>query len=122
MTCHTAKDNFAVTAIPVYPGLDTGLPDRSRFKVRHLVLAPGQAIGPFTHLHRAKHLVVVCGAARLILNETALALYETRSADIPIGTTHRIENPGRVDLHLIEVQTGAYLGEDDVLAETGQMA
>ncbi|MCB1369147.1 MAG: phosphomannose isomerase type II C-terminal cupin domain [Rhodobacteraceae bacterium] len=119
MTCHTA---FSAKAIPVYPALDSTPAHQARFKVRHLVLAPGQAIGPFTHLHRAKHLVVVSGAAHLVLDGAESALFETRSADIAIGVTHLIENAGRVDLHLIEVQTGAYLGEDDLLADSDQAA
>lgn len=115
MTCHTA---FLATDIPFYPVPESDPSGQARFKVRHLVLAPGQVIGPFTHLHRAKHMVVVSGAAALVLDGKASALFETRSVDIAIGVTHLIENPGCVDLHLIEVQTGAYLGEDDLLADS----
>jgi len=85
-----------------------------RFKVRHLIVRPGRALGLQSHLHRSEHWVVVRGSARATINGQVRDIFENQSIDIPVGHLHSLENHGKVDLHLIEVQTGAYLGEDDI--------
>jgi mannose-1-phosphate guanylyltransferase/mannose-6-phosphate isomerase len=67
------------------------------------------------HHHRAEHWVVVAGTARVTRDDETLLLRENESIYIPLGARHRLENPGKVPLHLIEVQSGAYLGEDDIV-------
>ena len=67
------------------------------------------------HLHRAEHWVVVKGTARVALGDKEMLLSENESTYIPIGTAHRLENPGKVPLSIIEVQSGCYLGEDDIV-------
>ena len=67
------------------------------------------------HHHRAEHWVVVRGAAEVTLNDKVTLVHENESIYLPIGSTHRLANPGKIDLELIEVQTGSYLGEDDIL-------
>lgn len=84
------------------------------FRVRHLTIAPGAAIGPHVHLHRAEHWVVVDGTARLTRGDEGLLLAANQSAWVPAGQAHLLENPGVVPLRVIEVQSGAYLGDDDV--------
>jgi mannose-6-phosphate isomerase-like protein (cupin superfamily) len=76
---------------------------------------PGQKLSLQMHHHRAEHWVVVQGTARVERDGETLMIYENESAYIPSGTRHRLENPGRIPLHLIEVQTGSYLGEDDIV-------
>ncbi|MEM8698756.1 MAG: cupin domain-containing protein, partial [Pseudomonadota bacterium] len=66
------------------------------------------------HVHRSEHWVVVSGTAKVTVDETERLMSENESVYIPLGAIHRLENPGKVDLHLIEVQSGAYLGEDDI--------
>ena len=68
-----------------------------------------------SHVHRAEHWVVVAGNARVTINGEVKLLSENQSADIPLGAVHRLENPGKVELRLIEVQSGDYLGEDDIV-------
>ena len=87
-----------------------------RFRLRQLVLAPGEGTPEAVHLHKRLHWLVVAGAAQVMLNGAEQRLFETEALDIPVGTPHRLQNCGRVDLHLIEVQTGCYLGDDDLLA------
>jgi mannose-1-phosphate guanylyltransferase / mannose-6-phosphate isomerase len=67
------------------------------------------------HHHRAEHWIVVSGTARITRGEENFLLEENQSTYIPIGTKHRIENPGKITLHMIEVQSGGYLGEDDIV-------
>ncbi len=95
-------------------GQCTPLTEQGRFKVRHLVIQPGQSLGLQSHFHRSEHWLAVSGSGRVTIDGCSRDLFESQSVDIPIGARHRIENHGKVDLHLIEVQTGAYLGEDDI--------
>ena len=88
--------------------------ESGRFRVRHLVLAPGEAVGPMAHLHSSKHLTVAGGACRIDLGGTPFHLHETQSLDVPATNTYRIENHGKVDLHLVEIRIGDYLGDDDI--------
>ena len=87
----------------------------SRFQVKEIVVKPGAALSLQSHHHRAEHWVVVSGAASVTLDERVEFLSENQSIYIPVGAKHRLENPGKVNLHVIEVQTGAYLGEDDIV-------
>jgi len=91
------------------------LTEFKRFKVRHLIIKPGQAIGLQGHFHSSKHWQVVSGSARVTIADQPRDLFENQSVDIPVGRMHSLENHGLVDLHLIEVQTGPYLGDDDIL-------
>lgn len=87
----------------------------SRFQVKRLVVDPGASLSLQMHHHRAEHWVVVRGTARVTLGERVFLLSENESAYIPIGSPHRLENPGKVPFEIIEVQSGAYLGEDDIV-------
>ena len=86
-----------------------------RFQVKRLTVNPGAQLSLQLHYHRAEHWVVVNGTALVTRGEEQLLLRENESVFIPLGTAHRLENPGRVPLNLIEVQSGAYLGEDDIV-------
>lgn len=86
-----------------------------RFQVKRLMVKPGASISLQLHHHRAEHWIVVSGTARITRNEEVFLLEENQSTFIPIGATHRIENPGKIPLHIIEVQSGSYLGEDDIV-------
>jgi len=85
-----------------------------RFQVKRIMVHPGGILSLQSHVHRAEHWVVVEGAARVTVGEEVRLLGENQSVYIPLGEIHRLENPGKVDLHLIEVQSGPYLGEDDI--------
>lgn len=86
-----------------------------RFQVKHILVKPEQRLSLQMHHHRAEHWVVVRGTARVTCEEKTFLVAEDQSTYIPLGCKHRLENPGRVPLELIEVQSGAYLGEDDIL-------
>jgi mannose-1-phosphate guanylyltransferase/mannose-6-phosphate isomerase len=94
-----------------YLGVDAG----ARFQVKRLVVKPGGKLSAQMHHHRAEHWVVVHGTAKVLRGDDTVLLSENQSIYIPIGTVHRLENPGKVPLHLIEVQSGSYLGEDDIV-------
>jgi mannose-1-phosphate guanylyltransferase/mannose-6-phosphate isomerase len=87
----------------------------SRFQVKHIMVKPGAQLSLQMHHHRHEHWVVVSGTGRVTCGDNVQLLGENGSAFIPLGTTHRLENPGKLPLHLIEVQVGAYLGEDDIV-------
>ena len=76
---------------------------------------PGAVLSLQLHHHRAEHRVVVSGTARITRGDEVFLLEENPSTDIPIGVRHRIENPGKIALHIIEIQSGSYLGEDDIV-------
>ncbi len=86
-----------------------------RFHVKHLCVKPGEKTALQLHHHRAEHWVVVQGTAKVTNGEKSYFVSENESTYIPLGSAHRIENPGKVDLHLIEVRSGSYLEEDDVV-------
>jgi mannose-1-phosphate guanylyltransferase/mannose-6-phosphate isomerase len=94
-----------------YDSVDAG----DRFQVKRLSVKPGASMSLQMHHHRAEHWIVVSGTARITRGEETFLLSENESTYIPIGATHRIENPGKVPLHIIEVQSGSYLGEDDIV-------
>ena len=94
-----------------YDSVDAG----ARFQVKRIVVKPGGTLSLQMHHHRAEHWIVVSGTARVTRGEETFLVSENESTFIPLGTTHRLENPGRVPLEMIEVQSGAYLGEDDIV-------
>jgi len=94
-----------------YDSIDAG----DRFQVKRLTVHPGGVMSLQVHHHRAEHWVVVSGTARITRGEETYLLEENQSTYIPVGVRHRIENPGRIALHIIEVQSGSYLGEDDIV-------
>ena len=94
-----------------YDSVDTG----DRFQVKRLSLKPGAALSLQMHHHRAEHWIVVQGTAKVTCGDKTFLLSENESTYVPIGATHRIENPGKVPLHIIEVRSGSYLGEDDIV-------
>ncbi len=85
-----------------------------RFQVKRIVVHPGAALSLQSHVHRAEHWIVVSGTARVTVDASVTLVTENQSVYIPLGAKHRLENPGRVAMVLIEVQTGSYLGEDDI--------
>ena len=94
-----------------YEGMDSG----DRFQVKRISVKPGQKLSLQMHHHRAEHWIVVEGTALVSRGDETIMLEENQSTFIPVGTWHRLENPGKIDLNLIEVQSGAYLGEDDIV-------
>jgi len=87
----------------------------ARFQVKRITVKPGATLSLQMHHHRAEHWIVVSGTARVTRGEETFLLGENQSTFIPLGTVHRLENPGKVALELIEVQSGSYLGEDDIV-------
>jgi mannose-1-phosphate guanylyltransferase/mannose-6-phosphate isomerase len=94
-----------------YDSIDHG----ERFQVKRLTVKPGASMSLQMHHHRAEHWIVVAGTARITRGDETFLLEENQSTYIPLGTKHRIENPGKIMLHIIEVQSGTYLGEDDIV-------
>ena len=86
-----------------------------RFQVKRIVVKPGAALSLQSHHHRAEHWIVVEGTAKVTVDDDVRLVSENQSVYIPLGAVHRMENPGKVDMVLIEVQTGSYLGEDDII-------
>ncbi|HEY6924997.1 MAG TPA: mannose-1-phosphate guanylyltransferase/mannose-6-phosphate isomerase, partial [Steroidobacteraceae bacterium] len=86
-----------------------------RFQVKRLKVKPGATLSLQMHHHRAEHWIVVSGTARITRGDETFLLEENQSTYIPIGVRHRIENPGKIPVHIIEVQSGSYLGEDDIV-------
>jgi len=86
-----------------------------RVQVKHIMVKPGGKLSLQMHHHRAEHWVVVHGTAKVVRGNEELLLHEDESTYLPLGTLHRLENPGKIPLHLIEVQSGSYLGEDDIV-------
>ncbi len=94
-----------------YQGIDQG----HRFQVKRLMVKPGAAISLQLHHHRAEHWIVVTGTALVTCGDQVFHLHENESTYIPIGEKHRLENPGKTPLEIIEIQSGSYLGEDDIV-------
>jgi mannose-1-phosphate guanylyltransferase/mannose-6-phosphate isomerase len=94
-----------------YQAIDRG----ARFQVKRIVVKPRGRLSLQMHHHRAEHWIVVRGTARVTIGDQIKTVHENESTYIPIGAKHRLENPGKIDLELIEVQTGSYLGEDDIV-------
>jgi mannose-1-phosphate guanylyltransferase/mannose-6-phosphate isomerase len=94
-----------------YQSVDMG----ERHQVKRIIVKPGGRLSLQKHHHRSEHWIVVRGTARVTVNEDVRIVHENESIYIPIGAVHRLENPGKISLELIEVQTGSYLGEDDII-------
>lgn len=94
-----------------YDSVDSG----ERFQVKRIVVKPGATLSLQMHHHRAEHWIIVKGTARITRGKDVFLLSENQSTYIPLGTTHRLENPGKFPLEMIEVQSGSYLGEDDIV-------
>jgi mannose-1-phosphate guanylyltransferase/mannose-6-phosphate isomerase len=87
----------------------------TRYQVKRILVKPGASLSLQKHHHRAEHWVVVKGTAKVVRGEELLLLSENQSTYIPLGVVHRLENPGCIDLEIVEVQSGSYLGEDDIV-------
>ena len=96
-----------------YDSIDSG----SNFQVKRIVVNPGETLSLQMHYHRAEHWIVVRGTGRVTCGENVFLLTENESTYIPMGEVHRLENPGKVPLEIIEVQSGHYLGEDDIVRQ-----
>ncbi|MDE2092951.1 MAG: mannose-1-phosphate guanylyltransferase/mannose-6-phosphate isomerase [Burkholderiales bacterium] len=94
-----------------YDSIDSG----ARFQVKRIMVKPGASLSLQMHHHRAEHWIVVSGTAEVTNGDQVILLTENQSTYIPLGTTHRLANPGKVPLEIIEVQSGSYLGEDDIV-------
>jgi len=94
-----------------YDGIDEG----ERFKVKRIQVNPKASLSLQKHHHRAEHWVVVKGTAEIVCGDKTIFLTENQSTYIPLGETHRLTNPGAIPLEIIEVQSGSYLGEDDIV-------
>ncbi len=94
-----------------YDSIDAG----PRFQVKRIMVRPGASLSLQMHHHRAEHWIVVTGTAEVTCGEKKILLSENQSTYIPLGEVHRLANPGKVDLEIIEVQSGSYLGEDDIV-------
>ncbi|WP_221794197.1 sugar phosphate nucleotidyltransferase [Aquisediminimonas sediminicola] len=86
-----------------------------RFQVKRIMVKPGGSISLQSHTHRAEHWIIVAGTARVSIDDEVRLVTENQSVYVPLGAVHRLENPGKLPVMLIEVQTGAYLGEDDII-------
>jgi len=86
-----------------------------RFQVKRIVVNPGASLSLQSHMHRSEHWVVVAGTAKITIDDSVNLVAENQSVYVPLGAKHRMENPGKLPMELIEVQTGAYLGEDDIV-------
>ena len=93
-----------------YQSIDNG----ARYQVKRIVVTPGGRLSLQKHFHRAEHWIVVRGTAEVTVNDKVTIMAENESIYMPLGSIHRLANPGKIDLELIEVQTGSYLGEDDI--------
>ena len=94
-----------------YDSIDNG----DRFQVKRITVKPGAKLSLQMHHHRAEHWIVVSGTAKVTNGDKDILLTENQSTYIPIGVTHTLENPGKIPLEIIEVQSGSYLGEDDIV-------
>ncbi|MBE1298307.1 MAG: mannose-1-phosphate guanylyltransferase/mannose-6-phosphate isomerase [Alteromonadaceae bacterium] len=94
-----------------YDSIDNG----ERYQVKRITVHPGEKLSVQMHHHRAEHWIVVAGTAKVTINEAEQLLTENQSVYIPVGAVHALENPGKIPLELIEVQSGTYLGEDDIV-------
>ena len=126
--CFVASDNLPAASVVLKrrPGGDQRQVQRpwgsydlieqgERFQVKRIVVEPGAQLSLQKHFHRAEHWIVVKGTAEVICGEETFLLTENQSAYIPVGAVHRLFNPGKITLELIEVQSGSYLGEDDIV-------
>jgi mannose-1-phosphate guanylyltransferase len=94
-----------------YDSIDFG----DRDQVKRITVKPGEKLSIQMHHHRSEHWIIVSGTAKVTIDEKTFLLSENESTYIPLGTVHALENPGKIPLEMIEVQTGGYLGEDDIV-------
>jgi mannose-1-phosphate guanylyltransferase/mannose-6-phosphate isomerase len=94
-----------------YDSIDHG----QRYQVKRITVKPGAKLSVQMHHHRAEHWIVVSGTAKVLIGDKIQLISENQSVYIPIGVIHSLENPGKLSLELIEVQSGSYLGEDDIV-------
>ena len=94
-----------------YDSIDQG----GRYQVKRITVKPGEKLSVQMHHHRAEHWIVVSGTAKVGRDDETILMSENQSIYLPVGSVHWLENPGKVPLELIEVQTGSYLGEDDIV-------
>lgn len=112
----SGRSEFSVHAQVYRPwGSYTVLEEQERFQIKRITVKPGAKLSMQMHHHRSEHWVVVSGTAKVTNGESVSLLHENQSTYIPAGTVHRLENPGVIELELIEVQNGSYLGEDDIV-------
>jgi len=109
-----AEENFHRIVYRPWGSFDS-VDEGERYKVKRITVKPGARLSKQKHHHRAEHWVVVKGTARVFRNDEIFDLHENESVFIPVGATHYIENPGNIPLDIIEVQSGSYLGEDDIV-------
>lgn len=107
----TSNDIHAVRPWGEWHTLEEG----PNYKIKKLTVSPGHRLSLQSHNHRSEHWVVVSGTAKVTCNDTEAVLHVNQSTYIPAGATHRLENPGKIPLIIIEVQNGEYLGEDDIV-------
>jgi len=110
------NDERAITDRTSYRpwGQYTVLEEGERFKIKHIIIHPKKRLSLQMHYHRSEHWIVVRGTAKIVVDGKEMFLRNGESTFIPAGITHRVENPGRLDLEIVEVQIGEYLGEDDI--------
>jgi mannose-1-phosphate guanylyltransferase len=94
-----------------YDSIDSG----ARDQVKRITVKPGERLSVQKHFHRSEHWIVVSGTASVLVGDKTIIVTENESTYIPLGTVHALENPGKIPLEMIEVQTGSYLGEDDIV-------
>ncbi len=112
----SSRDEFKLHRTVYRPwGSYTVLEQHERYQIKRITVSPGSKLSLQMHHHRHEHWVVVSGTARITNGDKVFLLYENQSTYIPAGANHRLENPGVIDLELIEVQNGSYLGEDDIV-------
>ncbi len=106
-----SENNVGYRPWGIYETIELG----SRYRVKHITVKPGQKLSVQMHYHRAEHWIIVSGTAKVLNGDKEIILTENQSTFIPLGTIHAIENPGKVPLEFIEVQSGSYLEEDDIV-------
>jgi len=112
---HVAPPADAAPVVARPWGRETARQVHPRARVRHVVLHPGQTTASAAHCHRTEHWTVVQGTGSAWIDGAARRLCENETLSVPAGTGHALENTGRIDLHVVAVEIGSYLGEDDLL-------
>jgi len=111
---HSQNTDADITRVRPW-GTVTVLEEGKNYRINRIEVAPNQHISTQMHYHRSEHWVVVSGTAKVICNGQETILVQKQSTYVPMGTPHRVENPGVIPLVMIEVQNGEYLGEDDII-------
>lgn len=111
---HSHTPDVDITRVRPW-GTVTVLEEGKHYRINRIELAPNQHISTQMHYHRSEHWVVVSGTAKVVCDGKETILLQKQSTYVPMGTPHRVENPGVIPLVMIEVQNGEYLGEDDII-------